>query len=223
MEKINSRQPSYLVNTKLVSMIAIFITVAGILFSLDIIFPIEHVSRIDAVKEYLSFYSPPFLKGIKAIVTDERPENLNDLTLLQINAVYASSSLAGEDYIPEKMIDGNLKTAWQEGALSSEGVGESVKFKVDGRTVSTIGICSGFWINQKVYQKNNRPKMVRIKLGGGGFTVDLSDEMKEHYICFSKPLRMTDVEIMIKEVYQGSTGDCCITEISFYGERIPEN
>ena len=223
MNYINEIRSMCSSNVKKLALFAALFTIFGMLFALDIILPIQHISRIGVAKEYVSYYTPAFLKGIKATVTDERPEEFNGVTRLEVRSVSASSSLDGEEYMPDKMIDGHTKTAWQEGDLSSEGEGESIRFKVDGRTISGITMHSGFWVNQKIYENNSRPKTIRISFGGGAFTVDLSDEMTEHFIYFSKPIRVTDIEITIKEVYPGSTGDCCISEIGFYGEILGEN
>ena len=202
-----------------VAAFAVIFTIVGILFSLDVLFQIDHVSRIDSAKEYIMYYTPAFLKNVHVNVSDQRPIEHDGLATLPITSVSASSSLPGNEYTPDKMIDGDMRTTWQEGNTSSEGEGEYVCFEVEGKTISGIIIRSGFWMSQQIYSKNNRPKIIAVEVGGGSFKLNLSDEMKEHYVYFDKPVRATDVKMVIKETYRGYTGDCCINEVSFLGEK----
>lgn len=137
-------------------------------------------------------------------------------------SVTASSYLTQSDYnlyhTPDRMTDGDLSTAWVEGA-SGDGIGEWVAFTFDGTyLVSGIQIYAGYQKSDALYEKNSRPAVLTVTFSDGGErTVTLEDVSGSQYIAFDDPVETSSVTLAIDSVYPGSKyQDTVISELSFY-------
>jgi hypothetical protein len=77
---------------------------------------------------------------------------------------------------PEKAIDGDITTAWVEGA-DGAGVGESITIDFGGKLgVYGVGIFPGFGKDPRVYYGNNRVKKIRLEFSDGTKIVESFDD-----------------------------------------------
>ncbi|MGB8341767.1 MAG: hypothetical protein WCE51_09255 [Chthoniobacterales bacterium] len=93
--------------------------------------------------------------------------NLLDPTHLR--SLTVSSTLASDgsfNYAKESMRDGDLRTAWVEGA-KGPGIGETITLEPKNVYITEIGILNGFVANESLYYANARIKKLRIELECG--------------------------------------------------------
>lgn len=135
----------------------------------------------------------------------------------------ASSQLPGDDkdpdYGPNMARDGNLITAWNEGA-PGDGVGEWIQLEASEKQhVAGLRIAAGFQKNEKIYGQNRRPRAITISFEDGtSLNAQLDDAFGRYQtIAFDKPKDTRIVRITINSTYQGQYfDDCCISEIEEY-------
>lgn len=135
----------------------------------------------------------------------------------------ASSSLPADQYAsyygPYNAIDGDLSTAWNEGA-SGSGVGEWLRLSANTpQVVAGIRIQSGYPLNKGVYAANNRPQRMSIALSDGYSTsVTLDDTAGVWQTITFDTLHKTDsITMTIDSVYEGKTWqDAAIGEIEVF-------
>ena len=140
---------------------------------------------------------------------------------LFVDSAEASSELIQRDETinnsPIRAFDGDFASSWQEGA---EGYGEGeiiVAHFNEPVSVACMKLCLGNWKSEEAYERNGRPKILRIDLCGQAYEIEFPDEMKEHYVVFSEPMPDVDsVSFTIGETYNSYFRDCCISEIEFY-------
>ncbi len=151
------------------------------------------------------------------------------MKITDTNNINGSSVLpAGQyDYWARNTQDGDLSTAWVEGA-SGDGVGEYIDLHYPEGTVLTgMKICPGYCKNQDIFDKNSAPSSITITAAGGSGTVDLSSVAGSYSACaagvefqFGSPLKLPDgnVRVTIASVRQGwKYQDTCISELYFKG------
>jgi hypothetical protein len=152
------------------------------------------------------YYSPEY--GIADPLLIEKAESSNYL-------VEGSK----KKFIPSKIIDGQLKTAW----CVKGGVGEWIKitFKKDqpylwkGKpNVFRILISNGFQYNDGILKSNNRIKKIIIYFDNGDSLIrELKDMVYGPQVLIINE-KSRWVKIVIIEVYRGSKyNDTCISEI----------
>lgn len=93
--------------------------------------------------------------------------NLLDPT--HVKSLTVSSTLASDgsfDYAKKSMRDGDLRTAWVEGA-KGPGIGETITLEPKNAYITEIGILNGFVANESLYYANARIKKLRIELECG--------------------------------------------------------
>lgn len=137
--------------------------------------------------------------------------------------ISASSTRApynGITYNPSFLIDGNLSTAWIEGA-SGEGIGESVRCDF-GKTVTlkNIIVYPGYFKGETTWGKNNRLATATFYFSdGSSLEFNFEDEMKPQTVDVGK-IKTTYVKLVIEDVYAGETDfeDTAISEINFVFE-----
>lgn len=141
----------------------------------------------------------------------------------------ASSSLvsqtSGMVYGPERMLDGDVSTSWQEG---EDGFGEGVTLSASfyGETVplKVISFYGGSWKSEEAFWENGRPSSLKVVCSREGeemgtFSVELEDGMQPAYLEFSRPVLCDSLEIQIESVYPGSRyEDTAVTEMAYYQE-----
>lgn len=139
-------------------------------------------------------------------------------------AASSSQSDAYGNYVADYIKDGNLSTAWVEGA-SGDGIGEFVDFFYPAGTYITGGtIYPAYYKSQDVFEKNGGVTKFQLQSGSEIREVDCSSaaqsmvsggytfQLDEGITC-DGTLRVT-----IKEVRGGwKYSDTCISELSFVG------
>lgn len=124
---------------------------------------------------------------------------------------------ANHIYYAWSAFDGLPETSWQEGR-SDDGIGESITAGFGASyPIKALTLRLGNHRSQDWYIKNNRPKKLRITMGGQVFEANFSDEMKEHVVVFSSPVWADSMNLMVEEVYSGTTyRDTAIAEVGVY-------
>lgn len=147
---------------------------------------------------------------------------------LKVSSVKASSSLPPTkriSYQPENVLDGNLATAWVEGAKSN-GTGEWLEFKfAEPVEIHSIDIYNGY---QKPATAKRDPfkvnqSVAKLRLTCNGKTSDhkLKDERGAQTIALDGTITSSiKMEILAVHESKGDP-DCCISEIEFTGRSAP--
>ena len=160
--------------------------------------------------------APPQESSVRAY-SEARPQLIataSSTYTLKYNTEYAVSA--------DMVIDGNLKTAWNEGA-NGTGIGEWIELRpADGGNYQYTGfsIANGFQFHDyhkgDRYPKNNRVKELSVFLDDvllGTYVVeDLSDGYSTFY--FDETVTGCALRFVIDGVYKGKTfSDTCISEL----------
>ncbi len=138
----------------------------------------------------------------------------------------AASSVVGDraKFQPDKAIDGDVKTCWQEGARTEKGQWIEVSF--DTARVEAVVINNGYGASTALYKGNLRPKKVQISVNGGeAIAVTLKDTAKAQRISLGENPGATRLRITIVSVYRSVKtsvagtpfDDAAISEISVIG------
>ena len=139
----------------------------------------------------------------------------------------ASSSLVQNNdpssNTPDKAVDGDLSTSWQEDGEDGPGIGEWIRYGfAGGSSISSIVMHLGVWSEANgtvYYYLDNRPKVLLIDAGERHFSVEIADEKEPWTITFDEPLEAETITITIAGVYEGSSyDDTGISELAFYGK-----
>ena len=155
---------------------------------------------------------------IQARVTSSMPEGLNNAGYISISDAQATSELYQSDDIdnsPYAACDGYTESSWQEGT-EGEGYGERIEFYFPESNVRYVKLALGNWRSENRYYANNRPKTMTVDVGGNSYKLDFDDDMVLQYIEFSEPVKASDIQFTIDDIYLGQTHDCCISEITIY-------
>ena len=141
--------------------------------------------------------------------------------LLTVSRAGATSELVQPDIAlsnaPDMAFDGDPATSWQEG-VEGNGEGEVITaYFPEETSVLAMVFCLGNWRSERAYRRNNTPQELEITLGGFTYNFTFEELMQEQYVLFEEPLQnVTEAVIKINSVYEGVTGDTCISEITFY-------
>ncbi|MCJ7710783.1 MAG: discoidin domain-containing protein, partial [Chloroflexi bacterium] len=138
----------------------------------------------------------------------------------------AASSVVGDraKFQPDKAIDGDVKTCWQEGAGTEKGQWIEVSF--DTARLEAVVINNGYGASTALYKGNLRPKKVQISVNGGkAIAVTLKDTAKAQRISLGENPGATRLRITIVSVYRSVKtsvagtpfDDAAISEISVIG------
>jgi hypothetical protein len=138
-----------------------------------------------------------------------------------------ASSVVGDrpKFDAAKAIDGDRKTAWQEGTTDEAGQWIEVTFPKLAR-IDAVLINNGYQVNVAAYQGNRRLRDVRVSVNGGrSITVRLKDDAKQQRINLGGIADATSVRIEIvstyppkKTSYAGSPfDDAAVSEIAIVG------
>ncbi len=126
----------------------------------------------------------------------------------------------GHDNSADMVLDGKDETSWQEG-VPGNGIGEGLTFRFDRECkVKYMSFKLGNWRTEDYYWQNNRPKMLEIRTDNSTSLIVFPDAKAEHWIAFSDPCPTSEIQLTIKDVYQGSStkwNDACIAGIEIYG------
>lgn len=138
----------------------------------------------------------------------------------EVASINSSSTRKGEKgnlYIPENVMDADVRTAWGEG-VKGTGIGEWVKIEFGKKIrLNELVIKPGYFKNASVWQKNNRVASVQLLFSNGRSRIfEFPDEMKTQTIELDG-IETTFVKLTIREIYKGSSDqeDTLISEIGF--------
>jgi hypothetical protein len=137
-----------------------------------------------------------------------------------------ASSIVGNraKFKADRVIDGNLQTAWQEGAKDTKGQWIEVSFSPS--RLDYVVIYSGFQLNHDAYLGNARPENVLVSVNGGApVAFVLADAEQPQRLDLDDTPGATTVRIEIvssfdavKTSYPGSPfDDLSISEIRAFG------
>ena len=145
--------------------------------------------------------------------------NTGGAILVRPHAATASSSLKATtitDFRPTNLLDGDLATAWNEGA-DGTGVGEWVRFEFDGVIPLTrIEIANGYQKDAERFSGNVRVKSLELRVlrrhhSGGpiarhpGSAGDQAEGAKRHGVDQADhPVRLSDIQVAGRGSVRGS-------------------
>lgn len=148
------------------------------------------------------------------------PDDFGDYYKLPVKDASASSVITqeGTDNSAVKAMDGNERTSWQEGA-AGDGIGESIHFVLESPyNIKYMSFQLGNWNSWEYYDGNNRPKELEITAGDVTQRITFPDGKTEYWVEFSRECLASEIDVVIKSVYEGSQwDDTCIAEIGVYG------
>lgn len=148
-------------------------------------------------------------------------------TLISLDGwnVTASSYLkeATVEHLPAFICDGDLTTAWVEGA-ADYGIGERVILdNPEEKMISAIRIVNGYAKSSSLYYENSRVKRLGIEFSdGSSIEKELGDNRMDYQeITLAKPVKSKSIKITILDVYNGSKySDTCISEVSVIASDV---
>lgn len=151
------------------------------------------------------------------------PSSLSSYGKLSVQNASATSVVdqEGHDNSANMVLDGKDETSWQEG-VDGVGIGEQLTFQFNKECkVRYLSLKLGNWRSSDYYWKNNRPRTLEITTNNGTTaTITFPDEQNECWVEFSEDCPASDINIIIKDVYEGTSSkwnDTCIAGIEFYG------
>ena len=141
--------------------------------------------------------------------------------LIRPTSARASSTLTAtqmNNYGVTNLLDGDLATAWNEGA-DGYGIGEWVQFDFSDQVVlSRIDIANGYQKDEDRYKGNPRVKSLKIEYSNGtSQLVDLLDTEEYQTITPNTQDPIDSVKLSIVSVYPGEQWDAtALSEVRFY-------
>lgn len=120
--------------------------------------------------------------------------------------------------------DEDVSTSWQ--VDNNNGMGEDVYCLYnEDKNVDVITLNLGNWRSDELYDENDRPASILIRLwdrGGDKFTdicVSFPDQKKEYAIVLPHTYKAYEIDFQIIDYYPGTVySDNCISEISVYSK-----
>lgn len=138
-----------------------------------------------------------------------------------VTPLYADASSQHADmgdisYPPENVIDGDLATAWVEGA-DGEGRDEWIYVAFDNDDpIEALVIRNGYQKSDEAYRDNNRVRDALVEFDDGSvesFTL-MDENYTEQVVVLSEEKRSSSIRLYIQSAYLSEDGiDTCITEI----------
>lgn len=145
---------------------------------------------------------------------------LSKIVIQKENVIQSSHVVQSNNNIDNtgwSAFDGRSETSWQEGSVD-DGVDEFVSADFDQTyDVKIMTFLIGNHRSQEWFNRNNRPKVLRVEMGGLTYSVEFPDEMSEYAVVFSEPISADSITVYIEEVYPGTEyRDTVIAEIGVY-------
>jgi hypothetical protein len=136
-----------------------------------------------------------------------------------VDAFSTDASSYIEGCSPENILDGDVETAWAEGA-EGDGIGEWIKLNADeAYEISGIEITNGIGQDEDMFYAYNRVKQIRIEFSDQTSVVaELKDGAYGFYnyqrIELDKPVKTSSIKITILDIFQGKKyHDTCMADI----------
>ncbi len=133
--------------------------------------------------------------------------------------VKASSTLKSQgnsNYNLDNIEDLDIRTAWIEGK-EDYGVGESVEFTFDRKSITQIIIYNGYQKSKEAWENNSRVKRLKLYTDKGlSAILEVQDTRGRQ--TFDIDIESSKYKFVIDDVYEGKKWkDTAISEIDFYG------
>ncbi|MCQ2497100.1 MAG: leucine-rich repeat protein [Lachnospiraceae bacterium] len=167
---------------------------------------------------YTTYYYGAY-SSVKTVGADAGTSK-KSIKMSNVSTVSATSTLVenGYSYSASYLIDGVTSTAWSEG-VSGYGEGESITLKFDDEyIVSGLYINNGFQKDKTRYNKNSRPKKIRLSFSDGSsqeYTLD--DYYGRQTVALKNKIETSFIKMEILSVYTGTTyKDTLVSEIKLY-------
>ena len=144
--------------------------------------------------------------------------------VIPIRRIEASSEFVenGFTYKAERLIDGDKRTCWVEGA-DGFGIGEIITLYLDGTyDVSKMSITGGWAVNKEYFDHNAKPRVMYVYFSSSPYeyyTVTLDETMStQNFQIDERGVKWVQFEIA--DVYPGHEDvfDTCISELTLYGK-----
>lgn len=161
----------------------------------------------------------------------------SDYDLIKTRFAYASSWNESEEnysrYSAENMFDGDLATAYVEGA-EGDGIGEIIEIlfaDLGTCEVDKIKVYPGYQKSKETFQNNSRPTKLSFYFPDGHRFTQEFDYGNETSGYFEIDLKKVFAGTVVADgcvitIDDASTGDkfedCCISEIEFYAPKKPD-
>lgn len=153
-----------------------------------------------------------------------KPVSLAPYYRLSAEYAFASSVVEQEGYdnSADMVLDGKDATSWQEG-VAGAGIGENITFSFDkAYKMKYMSFKLGNWRGDDYYAANHRPRTLQIIAGDYEQFIDFPDGKEEYWVEFSQECPVSEVKVVIQDVYMGNSDiwdDTCIAEIGMYGKE----
>ncbi len=181
------------------------------------------------IEPYAGQVGTPATIGTTSSQISDNPDSDTSTTLAPIQvrptAADASSALKAtstNSYRATNLIDGDLTTAWEEGA-AGPGLGEWVRFDFSRPvTIARIEIANGCQKDEERFQGNPRVKAVKVEYSNGmSELIDLADSTEPQSIKPGTTEAVDWVKLTIVSVYEGDQWeDTALSEVRVF-EQTP--
>lgn len=157
-------------------------------------------------------------KKPKEVIRDESEQaEIPEICMQDVKDVSASSHLSEKNikHVPDRIMDGDMTTAWVEGA-DGNGEGESITFTFgDLYVVSDIKIWNGYQKSENLYYKNARPSELELEFSDGSTERISLQDIASGFQEFALERHVTSyVKIKIISTYDGNKyEDTVISEV----------
>jgi len=128
-------------------------------------------------------------------------------------ATSVEAAAGGKTYEAGNLGFAHSNTAWCEG-VAGDGIGQMVVYRMDpAQSFSTISLENGYTKSQDIFDKNSRPRLVRLKASDGQeWQAELTDSMETQTISLPKRASVTWVSLTVLSVYPGwKYQDTCLS------------
>lgn len=157
-------------------------------------------------------------KKPKEVIRDQSEQaEIPEICMQDVKDVSASSHLSEKNikHVPDRIMDGDMTTAWVEGA-DGNGEGESITFTFgDLYVVSDIKIWNGYQKSENLYYKNARPSELELEFSDGSTERISLQDIASGFQEFALERHVTSyVKIKIISTYDGNKyEDTVISEV----------
>jgi hypothetical protein len=145
----------------------------------------------------------------------ERPTTTTAPLKVTATASSTREPLRGISYAPQNALDGQLGSAWLEGA-TGPGIGEWIRCDFDREIkLRRLLIAPGYFKSSQIWSRNNRVASATLSFSDGSSReFRFPDRMEEQKLELGG-IKTSWVRIRIDEVYFGTDPDTAISQLAF--------
>lgn len=141
-----------------------------------------------------------------------------DLAVVEVTSSSEHSDDSGVSYAPKNVKDRKQSTAWFEGEDGS-GLGAWIQLDLgQSQSVTGLRVWNGYWLNDDMWQRNNRVKDLEVELSDGSkHSFSLQDTRAIEELRFPKAVTTQTVKLRIKGIHRGNTfNDTALSEVQLF-------